>query len=229
VSEFADFRLNFGIVSDDFDVDSLPDDFALALAEFTACREVPDARTDALLAAYELNLGELQAEAGYAAISAYENALAVLMAIGFDTQSAIRDVLDESDLDLEGVYEKVTCVDAGDCLPMLEAATKASRVYLVESDPKQQEDEVLSGNGDFDFDTTTNAVEFANVNASDGGIDAFLAAATDSESDGTTQDPGCGAGASSAGAANLAADALMLFVMIVALCAVRRGGRQLRI
>jgi hypothetical protein len=181
-SQFTQFKADFGIVSDDFDDDGLPEEFALGMVKLTACEEETSDLQLATISAYVINLGILEAESQFDDVAAYKDILAVLLSMSDATRTAVLDILANADLSvlLAGEYVVVTCDSTG-CLPALIGKDE----YIVADGAVKAINEPYSAEGDLDGDQQSNAVEYDNVIASGGGLSYFLSVAGNDLRDGT--------------------------------------------
>jgi YVTN family beta-propeller protein len=148
----------------DFDGDGVSELGALALVKASACDTDDESLGLSTNAAYSLNLAAFNSEANAGEVSEYGQAIAVLMMISEETQSALTGILSDAGVVLAADYSVVTCASMNSCLPEGNAARTATEPY--------------SGTGDPDEDGLTNAEEFDEIVTVGGGtLQQFAASA----------------------------------------------------
>lgn len=153
-SQFSDLTKTYSLDSD-FDSDGLPELAALALIKASACDVDEESLGLSTNAAYSINLAAFNSESNAADASEFGQAIAVLMMISEETQSALTTILSDAGVLLTGDYSVVTCSSMNACLP--------------EDTPSRTATEPFSGTGDPDEDGLTNNEEYDEIVTVGGG------------------------------------------------------------
>jgi hypothetical protein len=154
-SELSAFYLAFSPGSalfDDLDGDGLPEIASLAVIDFAACDRNQEQLVglenlgSETMIAYNNNQATLAAEAQFAALAPYQNALAALMVVGEEMQTFITMLLADNGITLTGTYEFI----------FLSALRAADNPY--------------AGDGDLDNDFELNSEEWDEAVAQNMGV-----------------------------------------------------------